>query len=1564
MTIKYYEDYISPDLKAYLKKQAKPVAGVTGLTEVGPGGGLENTESFKFLCELYESIKVELNKVLTQRKLDRDFFDQRTKACFELNKKLQIDFQDPDYETVIGHEDGNGRIVVGPKTEFFAKAGGGKQIADIPEYLKGHHVTLFGPPDDPKLSINAMNAFHRKLKNEPPIVEEVLKNPTSLPKWGADDEDSKTPLRSDLISAGQNLTGCFEGNIQFKDPKSLKSYQLESNYLSLPIKRFPGLALPSLFLFLNDEPIPLHLYDFALHLFQNWHIEKALAFYVPKLETEEEARYIRIMMETAEKLIKKLHPEYKIGSIRLFIVLENPRAIFRVNEIMDELYPYFAGASLGWHDYLASTARLFKEDGNYRIPVKADPDIVIKYIKASHSLLSNVVGSRGGIKIGGMYGVLPIDNELSGASFQITIKGFIKDVVTQMKRDLSGFWVAHPDFVRIGIALTEAWKTYASGDHAPLEKLVTSLLNEKYHKEILDFIKGPDLVGLNPNDPLYPRSLLVADIKESNYIANNHPDEIRYNVFQALQYLTDWLSGNGCVALPAQIEGEPVRVMDDLATAERSRWEVWHEIRHGRFSKEEFLKIAHEEMLFIRKDLSNSKKIVQVKWDPRTEKWYPIAMKLMIKLMTDTKPVEFASELLLPFTVESIRNAQDPWSELTKIEKAKYQLPASTEHFNFYFSICGSFDFALKMSEQLTLDLGLAEQLILNFTKAQVLEAASFHGDIGESKKTLDETASKEQALVFNEDQEIKNQLHELGQKYLKHFGFKFLISARGKSGKELLSQLQQRIHNSPEQELENARKALWEISLKRFQNDESGFLIGNLEKRLQNSLKKYQVDSAQIFVCSGDKAKQTFNLGNSTPSTWFELASLSKTIASCFAIEYFSKKQIPLETSVNSLLESSGSSFRLKGPWAQNVQLKHLMNHTALNLHYVNGVPANREMPAIQNFLEGNSTYGYEAIQVLNEPGQVFKYSGGGFLVLEHLIEALEKKPIQQVTEPFLKSLKTSNLSFEQKTLAAHQYAVGILKDGQVVEGKRKMFPAFAAGAMGTATDFGSFLEILTSAFQNPAQTAPISHDTAIRMLFGVDKGSLEFMKAKMGLGVFTAEAGPNRLMLHQGANDGFRCLFVHCYHGPDSGKGFVILCNADTNGVLFVAEAAQAILQELQFTGVDFNLFKNNFDSEKIPSEQMVNIGYKELVFKAFKPDLPEEIIAKGPLDPLAPFNLAVGGKIIQVSNQGFARAENLLSDHLPVFDPELYGRQGKIMDSWETVRHNQADFDFLVFELKKPSKISFVSLSTQFHLGNQSEYIQLEARNSDSTPWEVILPRTQTMGHAFKKIKLADNPKVYSQVKVLMYPDGGFSRIGLFDESLPDSEKKSFLPVNLAESRSFSDVIPQSKKPLAPVYKIDQARITKNWNRFTPGQEVDVASLAFGGRILSATNEHYSPATQVISPYPPLNMFDGSESSRSRDRQHFEQVIIGLAKASLVHRLEIDFTFFRNNNPFEMSLDGLVDGKWQVIYPKAQVKAYAGNSLFLVMNRPILLEQLKITVFPDGGINRVRVFSKKEN
>ncbi|MEK6628063.1 MAG: serine hydrolase [Bdellovibrionota bacterium] len=1535
--IAYYHDYISEELATYLLNEALPVTGVSNLLEVGRGGGLETTEALVFLCELYQELEPALKKVLSQRIIDRKFIDERVKACFGLNQSLHFDFLDPEYKTIIGLEDASGRIVIGPHSKEYCESLTNKPIAAIPEFLKGPHVTLFGPPGSAKMAINAMNTYHRKLKGEPEVVAKLLSTHASNPKWGADDEDSKTPLRSDLVNSAVNLTSCFEGTLAFTEAG--KKYELASEHLSFPIKRFPGLALPCTFLFYKKNPIPLHLYDFALHLFKNWHNPKALVFYVPKLENEEEAAYIHKMISLAELKIKNLHPEYVLGTVRLMIVLENPRAILRTHEIMDALYPYFAGASLGWHDYLASTARVFKEDGNYRIPVKADPDIVIKYIKASHNLLSDVVGSRGGIKVGGMYGILPLDTDLKSESFQITIKGYIKDVVTQMKRNLTGFWVAHPDFVRLGLALVEAWKHHSAGQPELLTELVESLLEKKYHQEVLDFIKKPDIIGLDKNNPQYVRSLLVADIKESDYIANHDPEEIRYNVFQSLQYLTDWLCGNGCVALPAHVHGVAVRVMDDLATAERSRWEVWHEINYGRFKLEDFLKIAFEEYHFIRKDLSNEKKIVQVKWNEVTQKWYPVALRLMIQLMTAKKPVEFATELLMPFTVESVREAADPLKKINAVDSRKYHLEPYIERYLYYFEICGCSRFATEMAQGLAMNLAKAENIILNFSKTEIIEAASFHGNIGEDKKTLDALALSEQALVLKEGEAFKKNLQELGEKYLVNFGMKFLISAKGKSGQEMLEALKARLKNidqqSEQQELSNAKQELWEISLKRFKEKP----FNSLFERIESLRLKYQVNAVSLAINVAGRV-QPLSFGEAHEQTQFELASLSKTLASAFSLEYFAKKNISIDTSVNTLLASTASKFRLK---SDTVSLRHLMNHSALNMHYVKGYPLNEKMPKLQELLS--------SIEVIAEPGAEFHYSGGGFIVLEYLIEELEKKSIQDITKNFL-----DNMSFSQLNLPGKEYATGYFDDAQKVAGTRMMFPAFAAGAMGTASKMAQFLNQLTSAYHKLETSGNISHNTAVQMLFGTDKGCREFMGCDMGLGVFIAEAGNNKLAIHQGANEGFRCLYIHCFSGPDCGNGLVILCNADNKGVLFNAEAAQLILKELNISGIDFNKFNNDFDKKNISQENLVNTGYKNLIFDAFLPMLPEEIVNKGQSDPLAAYNLLTHATIKKVSNQKFARASNMISTHLPVFDPELFGKQGKIMDSWESARHNPVEFDFVELDLAESSPINYVSLSTEFHDGNQAQFVRILGFDNLKEVWTALLPKQKMTGHSFINIKLQASEKLYSRIKIEMYPDGGLTRVGLYDK-LPENFQTKF---TMTECERFKNAIPVTHKPLSLKYESSVAVIKRNQTH----ARINLAGLAFGAKILKATNEHYSPAIQLLSPFPAINMFDGLESARSRRPDNFEEVIIQLAIESKIKRIILDFEFFVNNNPSQISIEALSGVEWLPLVKKIDTKAYAGNKIEFIIDEQqdpkIKYTQLKIRTFPDGGINRLYVFA----
>ncbi len=1567
-SIRYYHDFISPSLAHYLLSQARPVEGVSDLVEVGKGGGLESADALRFLTALYASLEEDLARVLKQRTKDRRFIDERVRSIAQFNTQMGRDFLDPDYKTVLGLADANGRIVFGPKpqpkNDAFARAGG-KPVAPLPEFLKGPHVTLFGPPDSAKMAINAMNAYHRRPAAESAIVSELLARQSAAPIWGADDEDSKTPIRADLIDAAVNLKACHDRDLSLQE--DAKTYELAADHLSLPIKRFPGLALPSTFLFYKKNPIPLHLYDFALHLYHCWSDPRALVFYVPKLENEEEARYIHKMIALAEAMIQKDHPEYALGTVRLMIVLENPRALLRTHEIMDALHPYFAGASLGWHDYLASTARLFKEDPNYRIPVKADPDIVIKYVQASHRLLADVVGSRGGIKIGGMYGILPVAGH--DRSLQITLKGFIKDVVTQLKRGLTGFWVAHPDFVRLGLAIVQAWSERATDQTKSFEALVRALLESQYHDEVFRFANGPDVPALDPGSPGYVRSLIVADLKESDFVPNHDPSEIRYNVSQSLQYLADWLSGNGCVALPASIGGVPVRVMDDLATTERSRWEVWHELRHGRVSVEAFLQIVHEEMGVIRRDLSNEK----------NAKWYPIAMRLMLQLMTDPKPVEFATELLMPFVDPSIRDAEDPWAAVQKIDPEKYRLPKYVADFDHYFEICGCRRFAQTMANAAVEDETTAEAIVRSFALDEVLSAASFHGDIGQSKKTLDGRAAQEQSGVGRDgdDARVLEELRSLGERYRTKHGFKFLISAQGKSAAELLTALKERIARTTKEELEAARTALWEITRKRMLASPRG-----TKARIEAARIRHRVAGLSVAVNYRGET-QTLSFGETgrskdavTAETLFQIASLSKTVASAFAIEFFRSREIPLDSPVNALLRRARSPFTLRvaeqsdldPSCADRVTISDLMSHSALNMHYVNGVPDARRLPETLELIRGSPELRYEPVRVIAEPGTKFQYSGGGFLVLEHLVDALagalSGKRATELAEKFLADLKIPDLCFGMPP--SERTARGSSK----LLGEPLCFPAFAAGAWGTARAVAKLLAKMTAAFQSIDGAGVLSHDTAVQMLWGSDRGSRAFMGCDMGLGVFVAEAGPNRLAIHQGSNEGFRAIFVQCFSGPDAGHGCVVLCNGDNQGVPLIADVVREVLSALGTTGIDFDRLDLAFDDADLPQEQIVNLGYKKLIFEAFEPDLPEAIIEcgePGDRDPLASANLAVGARIVAVSNQKFARAENLISPYLPVFDPELYGAQGKVMDSWETARHSPESCDRLHLALARPSVIRYVSLSTQFHDGNHPEFVRLSARDQEmgatgaNGAWSEILPKSALMGHALLRVDLGATNKVFSEVVVEIFPDGGLSRLGLYRElpELPESsgdKAAKFAPITEAKPERFPEPIPKPLKPLVIPYQLASDEVTRNLKSVSR-ERVDWASLAFGGSIVSASNEHYGPAVQVLSPFPALSMFDGFESARSRKPGHFEEVAIQLGKRVRVESVLLDFKFFVNNGPMDVELEGLFQGKWRILVPKTRVKAFSGNQRVFRVDDAVI-DQMRVRVFPDGGINRITV------
>ncbi len=660
--ISAYLDFLPHALLERLAATYEPVPTVPGLL-VSPGlqsafPTLESPEVLATVCAIYRDLRPRLGAVLERRRADRALIDRATLELAPHNRDVPIG--SPDYQTILGLTDETGRVVIGPHAQRLDVA-----PVQIPNHLRGDQITLFGPPDNARLAINAMNAIHRVRPDEPAIVKDLVAE-AAVPRWGADSEDSKTPILRDLLEASVNLAGCFDASLTLTDERSGKRYSIADERRSIPIKRVAGLALPDGHHLLDGAPLPLHLLELVQHALLHSGNPEALTFYFPKLENEEEAAYLAALFTRIEDHLVGLDATYRRGTIRVLIVFENPRAIFRIRAIARALAPFFLGGSLGWHDYLASTARLFRHDPGYRIPVKADPNIVIHHIRESHAILVDELADTGAMKIGGMYGVLFADDD--PRSFMVSMVGFIRDITTQLKRGLDGFWVAHPDFVRIGIALTRAFRRRQQdpGDSA-LHTLIAGLVPDPLEREpLLRFVDSPDVPGLDRSDPRYPRAVLAAELGVSAVIANHDPAEVRYNIFQALQYLADWLSGNGCVALPATLrdargENVFVRIMDDLATTERSRWELWAEVHHGRVARELFERLLDDEYRFIEAGVDTDTHRIQVRFDSGDHaRWYPVAKALLHRLVTADTPPEFVTEYILPFTFDLVRAEPDP----------------------------------------------------------------------------------------------------------------------------------------------------------------------------------------------------------------------------------------------------------------------------------------------------------------------------------------------------------------------------------------------------------------------------------------------------------------------------------------------------------------------------------------------------------------------------------------------------------------------------------------------------------------------------------------------------------------------------------------------------------------------------------------------------------------------------------------------------------------------------------------------------------------------------------------
>ncbi|MGH9445689.1 MAG: malate synthase A [Terriglobia bacterium] len=348
----------------------------------------------------------------------------------------------------------------------------------------------------------------------------------------ADFEDSNSPTWRNSVEGQMNLRDAVRGTITFRSPEG-KEYTLSEKAATLMV-RPRGLHLVEKHLLIDGKAISGSLFDFGLFFFHN---AKALIakstgpyFYLPKLESHLEARWWNEVFNFAQGYMGV--PE---GTIRATVLIESILASFEMDEILYELRAHSAGLNCGRWDYIFSFIKKFRDRTDLVLPDRATVTMDRHFLNSYVLLLIKTCHRRGIHAMGGMAAQIPIKTD--PAANEKALEKVRRDKLREVKAGHDGTWVAHPGLAPIA-------------------------------KEIFDaYMKGPNQIDRKREDVSISASDLLkapeGQITEAG---------LRTNVDVGVQYLESWLRGSGCVPI--------YNLMEDAATAEISRAQVWQWVRH------------------------------------------------------------------------------------------------------------------------------------------------------------------------------------------------------------------------------------------------------------------------------------------------------------------------------------------------------------------------------------------------------------------------------------------------------------------------------------------------------------------------------------------------------------------------------------------------------------------------------------------------------------------------------------------------------------------------------------------------------------------------------------------------------------------------------------------------------------------------------------------------------------------------------------------------------------------------------------------------------------------------
>ena len=376
----------------------------------------------------------------------------------------------------------------------------------------------------------------------------------------ADFEDSNSPTRDNVLEGQRNVRDAVRRDIHYTAPDTGRSYRLQEKTAVLMI-RPRGLHLPERHFLVDGKPVPGSLFDFGLWFFHNARELVARGsgpyLYLPKLEHFEEARLWNDAFLFAQQTLG-----IPRGTVRATVLIETLPAAFQMDEILWELREHSAGLTCGRWNYISSFIKNFRNDADRVLPDRGQVTMDKGFLRAYAELLVQTCHRRAAHAMGGMAAQIPIEDD--PAANDAALAKVRADKLREVKDGHDGTWVAHPGLVPVTRAVFD--------EHMP----------------------APNQIDRRREDVKVSEADLLAPAPGTRTEAG-----LRHNVRVGVQYLESWLRGVGCVPI--------CHLMEDAATAEISRAQVWQWLRHGialgggrRVTRELFLALVDEEMERIR----------------------------------------------------------------------------------------------------------------------------------------------------------------------------------------------------------------------------------------------------------------------------------------------------------------------------------------------------------------------------------------------------------------------------------------------------------------------------------------------------------------------------------------------------------------------------------------------------------------------------------------------------------------------------------------------------------------------------------------------------------------------------------------------------------------------------------------------------------------------------------------------------------------------------------------------------------------------------------------------------